>query len=226
MRLACPVESAILLVIVLAAAASAREIGHVWAEEPDPTISVTWASTFRSSEDGESKSQSDLVAIGSPDRVARAGSLGVQARGSPATSLAAALLAWIATATRDSSVLDTLPDVVALTEADFNLYLCEQVEQCYLAMPSREILAFFDFESRAIYISERFDAHDVEHQSAMVREVVHFLQAPAGRSRGCRGLQAQEARQVANRWRAARGLPAAPLTRFEILLQSCVPGWT
>ena len=154
MRLACPVESAILLVIVLAAAASAREIGHVWAEEPDPTISVTWASTFRSSEDGEGKSQSDLVAIGSPDRVARAGSLGVQARGSPATSSAAALLAWIATATRDSSVLDTLPDVVALTEADFNLYLCEQVEQCYLAMPSREILAFFDFESRAIYISE------------------------------------------------------------------------
>ncbi|HSF02224.1 MAG TPA: hypothetical protein VLA62_04400, partial [Solirubrobacterales bacterium] len=113
------------------------------------------------------------------------------------TSLAAALLTWITTATRGSSVLDTLPDVVALTEADFKLYLREQVEQCHLAMRPTEILAFFDFESHAIYIPEGFDVHDVESQSAMVRELVHFLQAHAGRSRGCRGLLAQEARQVA-----------------------------
>jgi hypothetical protein len=141
-------------------------------------------------------------------------------------SLVAALLAWIAAATRGYPVLDTPPDVVALTEADMSLYLCEQVEQCHLAMSSPEIVAFFDFDSRAIYILEGFDPHDVEHQSAMVRELVHFLQAHAGRGRGCRGVLAQEAHQVANRWRAARGLPAAPLTPFEMLLQSCVPGWT
>jgi len=225
MRQGCPVETAFLMVVIALAAVSAREIGHVRAGETDPTIPVTRVSTSLSRE-GEGKNQRSRVVIGSPDRAARVGSLGVQARDSPVTSLAAALLAWIAAAIRGSSVLDTLPDVVALTEADFNLYLCEQVEQCYLAMPSREILAFFDFDSRAIYISEGFDAHDVEHQSAMVRELVHFLQAHAGRGRGCRGVLAQEARQVANRWRAARGLPAAPLTRFEMLLQSCVPGWT
>jgi hypothetical protein len=226
MRLGCPVETAILIVIVLATAASAREIGHVWAKEPVPTIPVTQVSTTRSRAEGDGKNQSYRVAIDSSDRVAPIGSLGVQARGSPVTSLAAALLAWIAVATPGSSVLDTLPDVIALTEADFNLYLCEQVEHCHLAMPSREILAFFDFESRAIYIPEGFDPHDAEHQSAMVRELGHFLQAHTGRGRGCRGLLAQEARQVTDRWRAARGLAAAPLTPFEMLLQSCVPGWT
>ena len=226
MRLACPVERVIRLVIVLAAAASAREIGHVWAEEPDPTIAVTWASTSRSREDGEGRNQSSPVALGSPDRVAgRVGPLGVQARGGQARSLAAALLAWIAAATGHSAP-DIPLDVVTLTEADFKLYLCEQVEQCHLAMRPTEILAFFDFESRAIYISEGFDPHDVEHQSAMVRELVHYLLAHAGRSRGCRGVLAREARQVANRWRAARGLPAVLRTSFEILLQSCVPGWT
>jgi hypothetical protein len=139
--------------------------------------------------------------------------------------LATALLAWIAAAT-GHSFPDSTPEVVTLTEADFELYLCEQVEQCHLAPPPTEILAFFDFESQAIYIPEGFDPHDTDHQSAMVRELVHFLQAHVGRGRGCRGVLTQESRQVANRWRAARGLPAAPLTRFEMLLQSCVPGWT
>ena len=187
MRQGCPVQTAILMVVIALAAMSVREIGHVWAKETVSTVRVARVSQTR------------LLAID--------------------------LLAWTAAAT-GHSVPDPPPDVVTLTEADFKLYLCEQVEQCHFAVRPTEILAFFDFESRAIYIPEGFDPHDVEHQSAMVRELVHFLQAHAGRGRGCRGVLAQEARQVANRWRAAHGLPAAPLTQFEMLLQSCVPGWT
>jgi hypothetical protein len=225
MRHGCPVETAILVVVIALAAASAREIGHVWAGETVPTIRVARISTSCGRGEREGKDQCSRVAIGSADQVAGRVALGVQAQGGQARSLAAALLAWIAAGT-GHSVPDIQPDVVTLTEADFKLYLCEQVEQCDPATRPTEILAFFDFESRAIYIPEGFDPDDVEHQSAMVRELVHFLQAHAGRSGGCRGVLAQEARQVANRWRAARGLPAAPLTRFEILLQSCVPGWT
>jgi hypothetical protein len=227
MRQGCPVEAAILVVvIVLAAGVSAREIGHAWAEETVPTIRVARVSAGCGRQEREGKHQSSRVAIVSPDRIAgRAGPLAARAPAGQARSLAAALLAWVAAAT-GHPVPDTPPDVVTLTEADFELYLCEQVEQCHLEVRPAEILAFFDVESRAIYIPEKFDPDDVEHQSAMVRELVHFLEAHAGRSPGCRGLLAQEARQVANRWRAGRGLPAAPPTLFEILLQSCVPGWT
>jgi len=226
MQQGCPVQTAILMVVIALAAMSAREIGHVWAGETVSTVRVAPVSTSCGMGERGGRNQSSRVAIGSPDRVAgRVGPLGVQAREGQARSLAAALLAWMAAAT-GHSVPDSPPDVVTLAEADFKLYLCEQVEQCHFAVRPTEILAFFDFESRAIYIPEGFDPHDVEHQSAMVREMVHFLQVHAGRGRGCRGVLAQEARQVANRWRAAHGLPAAPLTQFEMLLQSCVPGWT
>jgi hypothetical protein len=220
MRQGCPVETAILVVVIALAAASAREIGHVWAGETVPTIILARVSTSCGTGDPE------VLAIASPDRVAvRVGPLGVQAQGGQTRSLAAALLAWT-TVAAGHSVPDSPPDVVILTEADFKVFLCEQVERCHSALRPTEILAFFDFASQAIYIPEGFDPDDVEQQSAMVRELVHFLQATAGRGRGCRGVLAQEARQVANRWRAARGLPAAPLTQFEMLLQSCVPGWT
>lgn len=226
MRQGYPVETAILVVVIALAAESVREIGHVWAGESVPIIRAARASTSSDRREREGKNQSSGVGIASPDRVAgRAGPLGIQAQGGPARSLAAALTAWMVAAT-GHSVPDPPPDVVVLTEADFKLYLCEQVEQCHLAMRPTEFLAFFDVESRAIYIPEGFDPDDVEHQAAMVRELVHFLQAHADRAGGCRRVLAQAARQVANRWRAARGLPAAPLTGFEILLQSCVPGWT
>jgi hypothetical protein len=136
-----------------------------------------------------------------------------------------ALLTWVA-AHSGYSVPDTLPDVVAMTQFDFELYLCEQMEQCESPMPHAEILALFDFESRTVYIRQGFDPDDREHQSTLVRQLVHFLQALAGRSRNCRGVLVQEARQIENRWRTDHGLAAMPITPLGMLLESCVPGPT
>jgi hypothetical protein len=140
-------------------------------------------------------------------------------------SLLLALVTWIA-AHSGYPVPDTLPDVVAMTQADFELYLCEQMEQCDTPMPHAAILALFDFDSRTIYIRQGFDPGDREHQSTMVRQLVHFLQAVAGRSRACRGLLVQEARQIENRWRAAHDVPPLPVTPLGMLLESCLPGPT
>lgn len=136
-----------------------------------------------------------------------------------------ALLTWIATHF-GYSVPDTLPDVVAMTQADFELYLCEQMEQCDSPMPYAKILALFDFESRTVYIHQGFDPDDREHQSTMVRQLVHYRQALAGRSRSCRGVLVQEARQIENRWRTAHGLAPLPIIPLGMLLESCVPGPT
>jgi hypothetical protein len=136
-----------------------------------------------------------------------------------------ALLTWIA-AHSGYSVPDTLPDVVAMTQADFELYLCEQMESCDSPMPHAEILALFDFESRTVYIRQGFDPADREPQSTMVRQLVHFLQALAGRSRNCRGVLVQEAHQIENRWRTDHGLAAMPITPHGMLLESCGPGPT
>lgn len=136
-----------------------------------------------------------------------------------------ALLTWIA-AHSGYSVPDTLPDVVAMAQADFELYLCEQMESCDLPTPHAEILALFDFESRTVYIRQGFDPADRERQSTMVRQLVHFLQAHAGRSRTCRGVLVQEARQIEDRWRAAQGLAPLPITPLGMLLESCGPGPT
>lgn len=136
-----------------------------------------------------------------------------------------ALLAWIA-AHSGYSVPDTLPDVVAMTQADFELYLCEQAEQCDSPVPHVEILALFDFAIRTVYIREGFDPQDLAHQSTMVRQLVHFLQAEAGRSRNCRGVLVQEARQIESHWRVAHGLPPLPVTPLGMLLEWCGPGPT
>lgn len=136
-----------------------------------------------------------------------------------------ALLTWVA-AHSGYSVPATLPDVVAMTQFDFELYLCEQMERCESPMPHAEILALFDFESRTVYILQGFDPDDREHQSTMVRQLVHFLQALAGRSRSCPGVLVQEARQIENRWRTEHGLAAMPITPLGMLLESCGPGPT
>jgi hypothetical protein len=196
----CPARIAVFMALIALAVPSARGTRHVLAQESAPAFRL------------------ELV-------TGRADLLGVQARKGPVTSVVVALLTWIADGS-DYSVPDRRPDVVAMATADFALLLCEQVEQCDVARRSVDTVAFFDFESRTIYVSEQFDPHDIEHQSTMVRELVHFLHALDGRGRGCRGILAQEARRIANRWRADHGLPAAPLTPLEILFQSCVPGWT
>lgn len=136
-----------------------------------------------------------------------------------------ALLTWIA-AHSGYAVPDTRPDMVAMTQADFETYLCEQMERCDSAMPQAEILALFDFESRTVYIREGFDPHDLEHQSTLVRQLVHFLQTLAGRSRACLGVLVQEARQIENRWRTAHGLPPLLATPLGMLLEFCGPGPT
>ena len=147
------------------------------------------------------------------------------ARDEPMKPLMVAVLTWIAT-NFGYSVPDALPDVVPMTQGDFELYLCERMERCDTPAPHAKILALFDFESRTIYILERFDPADREHQSTMVRQLVHFLQALAGRSRSCPGLLFQEARQIENRWRAAHGLEPLPVTPLTMLLESCGPGPT
>jgi hypothetical protein len=52
-------------------------------------------------------------------------------------------------------------------------------------------------------VRQGFDPANREHQSTMVRQLVHFLQALAGRSRICRGVLIQEARQIESYWRDA-----------------------
>lgn len=136
-----------------------------------------------------------------------------------------ALLTWIA-AHSGYSVPDTLPDVVTMTQADFELYLCEQMESCESPTPHAEILALFDFESQTVYILQGLDPDDHEPQSTMVRQLAHFLQARAGRSRSCRGVLVQEARQIENRWRTAHGLAPLAITPLGMLLESCGPGPT
>ena len=139
--------------------------------------------------------------------------------------LMVALLTWIA-AHSGYAVPETRPDVVAMAQADFEHYLCEQMEQCDSPMPHVEILALFDFSSRTIYIRQGFNPQDLEHQSTMVRQLVHFLQAQAGRSWNCRGVLVQEARQIESHWRVAHGLPPLPVTPLGMLLESCGPGPT
>jgi hypothetical protein len=137
----------------------------------------------------------------------------------------AALLTWIA-AHSGYAVPETRPDVVAMAPADFELYLCEQMEQCDSPMPHVEILALPDLSSRAIYVRQGFDPQDLEHQSTMVRMLVQFLQAQAGRSRNCRRVLVQEARQIESHWRVAHGLPPLPVRPLGMLLESCGPGPT
>lgn len=136
-----------------------------------------------------------------------------------------ALLTWIS-AHSGYSVPDTLPDVVAMTQADFEVYLCELMERCDFPTPHAEILALFDFESRTAYIAQGFDPVDPEHQSTMVRQLVHFLQGLAGRSHTCRGLLVQEAREIENHWRSVHGLPPLPTTPLATSLEFCGPGAT
>ena len=240
MKYRCPAQIAIVMVLaVLAAPPSAQRVGLLLAEEAGPAVSPEPVNISSGIGEGVGNSQSRTVATvnqelahpeppappGAQHAARSAGLLGIQPREGPVQSLMFALVTWIA-ATSDYSVPDTLPDVVAMPRTDFDLYLCEQLEQCSSPTSHAEILAFFDLESRAIYIVEGFDPRDVEHQSTMVRELVHFLLAPAVRGRGCRGVFVHEAHQITNRWRAARGLPALPLTPVEMLSQSCVPGWT
>jgi hypothetical protein len=229
----------LMVLAVLAAPPFTQRAGHVLAEEAAPTIPPEPVNTSCGTGEGDGDIQILSIARanqelarpeppappGARHAAGSAGLLGIRPREGPVKSLMVALVTWIA-ATSDHSVPDTLPDVVAMTQTDFDLYLCEQMEQCSSPTPHAEILAFFDLESRAIYIVEGFDPRDVEHQSTMVRELVHFLLAPAVRGRGCRGVFVHEAHQITNRWRAARGLPALPLTPVEMLSQSCVPGWT
>jgi hypothetical protein len=113
-----------------------------------------------------------------------------------------------------------------MTQAVFELYLCEQMEQCDSPMPHIEILALFDFENRTVYILEGFNPQNLEHRSTMVRQLVHFLQAHARRNRSCRGVLVQEARQLESHWRVAHGLPPLPVTPLGMLLESCGPGPT
>jgi hypothetical protein len=141
------------------------------------------------------------------------------------TSLMVALLTWIA-AHSGYPVPDALPDVVAVTQADFQLYLCERIEHCDAPRLRAEILTIFDFESRTIYVVQGFDPGNLEHRSTMVRPLVHFLQALARPRRGCHGVLVQEARRIQDRWRTAHGLPPRPLTPLGMLLESCEPGPT
>lgn len=242
MGYSCPAKIATLMVlIVLAAPPSARRTEHVWAEERAQTIPAEPVNT--SSTTGEDHDEIQICSVAAADQqptrreppppprvrhaAGRAVVPGVQPREGAVASLMAAILSWIAEAS-DSSIPGTLPEVVAMAQGDFDLYLCEQtqMEPCSSPTPHAKVLAFFDLESQVIYIVAGFDPGDVEHQSTMVHELVHFLQAPARRGGGCRGVFAQEARQVTNRWRAARGLPAWSISPFEMLFQSCVPGWT
>jgi hypothetical protein len=139
--------------------------------------------------------------------------------------LMVALLTWIG-AHSGYSVPDAVPDVIAMTQTDFKLYLCEQVEQCDSPMPHIEILALFAFENLTVYVLEGFDPRNVEQQSTMVRMLVHFLQAHAGRAGICRGILVQEARQIESQWRVSHGLPPLPITPIGMLLESCGPGPT
>jgi hypothetical protein len=136
-----------------------------------------------------------------------------------------ALLTWIS-AHSGHSAPDRLPDVVAMSQAEFELYFCEQMERC--EAPGRElgVLAVFEFETQTVYMHEGFAPQDLEHQSTMVRQLVHFLQALEGSGKGCRGLLVQEARQVESRWRVAHGLPPLPVTPLGMLLEACGPGPT
>ena len=71
-----------------------------------------------------------------------------------------------------------------------------------------------------------FDPANREHQSTMVRQLVHFIQALAGRSQICRGVLIQEARQIENYWRVAHNLPPLSASPLGMLLESCGPGPT
>jgi hypothetical protein len=139
--------------------------------------------------------------------------------------LIVALLGWIA-AHSDHSLPNTQPDVVAMTQVDFELYLCEQMMQCDSPAPLAEILALFDFDSRTIYVRQGFDPANREHQSTMVRQLVHFLQALAGRSQICRGVLIQDARKIESYWRVAHDLPPLSASPLGMLLESCGPGPT
>lgn len=59
-----------------------------------------------------------------------------------------------------------------------------------------------------------------------VRQLVHFLQALAGRSQICRGVLIQEARQIESYWRVAHNLPPLSASPLGMLLESCGPGPT
>lgn len=240
MKYRCPAQIAIVMVLtVLAAPPSTQRAGLLLAEEAGPTTSPEPVNASSGTGDGVDDTQSLSVVSANKELVrpdpdappgarhaaGNAGLLGIQPREGSVKSLMVALTIWIA-ATTDYSIPDTLPDVVAMPQTDFDLYLCEQLEQCSSPTSHAQIPAFFDLRSRAIYIVEGFDPRDVEHQSTMVRELVHFLLAPSVRGRGCRGVFAQEARRITNHWRAARGLPALPLSSVEMLFLSCVPGWT
>jgi hypothetical protein len=89
-----------------------------------------------------------------------------------------ALLTWIA-AHSGYAVPETRPNVVVMAQADFELYLCEEVEQCDSPMPHAEIVALFDFPSRTIYIRQGFNPQDLEDQSTMVRQLARGPWSPA-----------------------------------------------
>lgn len=63
--------------------------------------------------------------------------------------LIVALLGWIA-AHSDHSRPEHPAGRVAMTQIDFELYICEQMMQCDSPAPHVEILALFDFDSRTV----------------------------------------------------------------------------
>jgi hypothetical protein len=60
----------------------------------------------------------------------------------------------------------------------------------------------------------------------MVRQLVHFLQALAGRSQICRDVLIQEAPQIESYWRVAYNLPPWSASPLGMRVESCEPGPT
>ena len=142
------------------------------------------------------------------------------------------LLSWIV-ANSTYAMPSALPAIKYRTQAEMQImHFCGDEAVCDVkTLPSVKnirIAAIYNSEKREMYLPHGFDFQAPLDQATLVHELVHHLQALAGKFAdvSCSGPLEYEAYRIEDRWLAAQGLPVPEKTFARIMAESCNPGPT
>jgi hypothetical protein len=116
--------------------------------------------------------------------------------------LVLALMTWIS-ATSGLPMAEAPPDIVRVSPREMARLahprgvIDPEVESGYLAL--------YHADSATILLRRDWDREDLRDRSLLVHELVHHLQAQAGRSYPCPGAREREAYEVQGAWLDRRG---------------------
>jgi hypothetical protein len=117
-------------------------------------------------------------------------------------ALLIAAMVWISGAT-GLPVPSAVPGVVYVTPRE--MATLAHPEGDYDSTMARSYLALYHARSGTILLRHGWDADDLRDRSVLVHELVHHMQATAGRTYPCRGARERVAYDAQARWLEERG---------------------